>query len=286
MASLLNTLRGFQIPAWLNLPSAIITDTHARHSTAGETSLKALKKHHVYIAKAIIALLTIMLAALSVYAAFIATRDGHCQLRLAQWQYCEGLSEAGRDEACKAILAGAVPIRLGGCSGSLTRAELIISITGPYIQQYSRCGDWLLWGTPWWHNRGGLYTMGALRPIFWRFPDLYVVANYQRGIPGVICFLAGSLYWLFRRPSRGRKHVLAGMVCLITFSALEIFSWWILKAEADVEKTCWVHLSKDLTTTCPQARVEEHGWVVTALERFQEASFWDVFTPPTQGVGW
>lgn len=286
MPSLLNMPRGCQIPAWLNLPRATITDTYIRLSTSGKTSYNALKKHHVYIVKAIITLLTIMLAAVSVYVAIDAARDAHCQLRLAQWQYCEGLPESGRDQACQAILAGSLLIRSGGCSGYETRAELIISITGPYIQQYSRCGDLLLWGTPWWHNRGGLYTMGALRPIFWRFPDLYVVADYQRGIPGVICFLAVSLHWLLRRPSRGRKHVLTGTVCLITFSALEIFSWWIIKAEADLEKTCWVHLSKEHTTACPQVCVEEHGWVVTVLERFQEASFWNVYAPPTQDVGW
>ncbi|KAF5633826.1 amino-acid oxidase [Fusarium tjaetaba] len=234
MDSLFNAVTGiFQgLPDQLNYDTGMIGQV----LSLGHAAYEALKKKHILILKALLTIFTITCAAASLKYAIDSARLAHYQLLLSEREFCEAHPQYREEGRCQDILAGDLPIRTGGCSGFETHVERIFSIFGPYKQEYSQCYEHVFGTAPWWHSRRGLYKMGLLRPIFWRFPDVYFIAFYLRGLVGYFWFLIGSIRFLFQKKRSNGRRITLGMLYFFIFVLPQMLSWLLLRAEHKSEK--------------------------------------------------
>ena len=223
------------ISALLRLPPALRKFCQAIDRYTRPAYL-ALKRKAIHFLKAMGILITIAFAGASLYYAKAAADDARCQLELQKRQYCEAASDDIKQiYPCDYILAKDIAPSIEYCCGGLhTRySELIFTIPWPYFQTYVRdcCHNSLLTGKPWWRHWGRTYTTVYFRPILWRFPDAYWIAESLNGPLGVASAIAGSFVVIlaYTRNRRDGFAALGFYLMLVVIPML--FSSLLLSAE-------------------------------------------------------
>ncbi|RYP47641.1 hypothetical protein DL768_006339 [Monosporascus sp. mg162] len=196
--------------------------------TWGTSAYDLLKRKAFHILKTAGVLITIAFAGASLYYAKAAADDARCQFELQKRQYCESQpEEVKRRFPCAEILRHAISIDLS-CLLPGYLQELVFTILGIRIQVYSRCGDFLYDGMPWWHQWGGMYSSERFRPILWRFPVVYTVALFLREEVEPADFVVGASVILIVAGKRRMRW----LISYLSLSVLTLsFSWWLLAAE-------------------------------------------------------
>ncbi|RYP78230.1 hypothetical protein DL771_000707 [Monosporascus sp. 5C6A] len=271
----LNVLWDFLTFEWARELFAALSLWCDQARTWGTSAYALLKRKAFHILKTAGVLITIAFAGASLYYAKAAADDARCQLELQKRQYCESLpEEVKRLIPCAEILRRAMSTVVN-CYMPGHRQELIFTILGIRIQDYSRCGDRLSIGMPWWHQWGGLYSTEEFCPILWRFPVVYTVALYLRGgdlldfVVGALVFRAGA------ETSRMRWLISYLFLSVLTLS----FSWWLLAAELARQHRYqdW-KLSGAYEVTAggfrPRYPRAYDPWFVRIFMRFQASEYW------------
>jgi hypothetical protein len=208
----------------------------------------ALKRKAIHFLKATGILITIAFAGASLYYAKAAADDARCQLELQKRQYCEAASDDMKQKyPCDYILAQDIGLYFFSCCcrGPNTRyRELIFTIPWPYFQTYVRayCNQDLLDGKPWWHHWGRPYTTVHFRPILWRFPDAYWIAESLNGPLGVASAIAGS-FVVIMAYTRNRQDGFAALGFYLMLVVIPVlFSSLLLSAELGRQNDYWYRM--------------------------------------------
>lgn len=270
---------------------------------------QVLKRKSVHILKAIGIIITIAFAGASLYYAKAAADDARCQKELTQRQYCESQpTDKETPQSCEEILSRDMASFVS-CRAPRTTRELIISMSGIYIQQTSRCGDSLYSTPPWWHSWGGLYSTGGFRPILWRLPDVYWMLRHVSWPVDVCLLVAASLAVLSTviGPKGRRKPIVIPTSLLFLVMPL-LFLSWIEGEELRRQARYWrrrmdvQHCLRALAASGKNAEFpfwqsrqrcmvdwdktnwSLDEWMVRALLGIQSAKFWELFERPSRYI--
>lgn len=243
MVSLIRLLWG-QILPWLHNCWIFVSPWRDGLRSHLHSGYQVLKRKSVHILKAFGIIITIAFAGASLYYAKAAADDARCQKELAQRQYCETHSKDEKTpQSCEELLSRDMA-QLVACLSPWLRRELIISMSGIYVQQTSRYGDHLYSAPPWWHSWGGLYSTSWFRPVLWRFPDIYWIIHHITSPVKVWLLLTASIAVLAMaiRPNRRRKSltVLISLLLLVMSLLFLCFLCWVEGAESRRQARYWL----------------------------------------------
>lgn len=227
------------------------------------------RKGSSHILKALGLTVAISFGSASLFYAKRAADDARCQLRLAQLQYCE---TQNKTECQDFLNRSDVPRYLTLCGwsksgGKMDFSEWIFSLAGPYRLSYTCDGLlnawWTRWGFPYSARTGRNF-----RPLFWRFPDLYMVAEYLTSYHGNLVLGGCVVYatYLCYQSRCQRKDLFRVLLVMTIPLLIIILAWWISKAEMRHQRDHFL----DLVLRRPRTRMMEED----QLSRFQWPNYY------------
>jgi len=226
------------------------------------SAYQVLTRQGVHILNAGGIVITITFAGASLYYAKAAADNARCQLELQKQQICESQPEEVRlRQPCEEILRRAMASLVSCYSPGITR-ELILAIWGTHVQEYSRCGDHLYDGEPWWHNWGGSYSTGDFRPILWRFPDVYWILRSLSDTADLYILQVGSLalFSMVMGRTNWNKPTFVAIYLVLLAGPLLFFSW-LDAAELGQQPEYWRREQDWRYCNRLRVKIGENDWV-------------------------
>jgi hypothetical protein len=166
------------------------------------------QKRSVYVFKAFGVLVTITFGTVSLIYAKQGADYARCQLQIAQRQYCEtAVLSTAESETCEGVLAR--PVRMAMCDG-------YSAIMGPYRDPRSP------------------------KPRFWRFPDIYDIAELLPSTSGATIVCAGIAIARLLALQRNRQSSQWIMMSLIGIQfAFICVAWWLFMDDMKSQTKYW-----------------------------------------------
>ena len=238
-------------PAIIDLLTPVVDSTKGiflvirdQAQTYTQPAYQTLKRRAVHILKTLGLLLSLAFAGASLYYAKAAADDAHCQLEIQKKQYCDTAPEDMKQKyPCDEILArGSFGFSVSCCCGGpdTQHWELLFALPFPYYQVYglTYCQGGLYGGEPWWYDWGRPYDV-HFKPILWRFPVAYTIADYFTSPSGSITVLIGCLGVVWANAGDIRMHRSAQTYFLFLVIIVTTLSFCLVAAETQRKVEYW-----------------------------------------------